>query len=80
MGFCPIAQVAAIAQYRYTLIRSRKDPVMPPRDATQQAQAAPPAKRVLLLTSEDLADANEVPKPLRPLIEEAEDIYVLARH
>jgi hypothetical protein len=51
---------------------------MPPRDATQQAQAAPPAKRVLLLTSEDLADANEVPKPLRPLIEEAEDIYVLA--
>ena len=51
---------------------------MPPRDATQQAQAAPPAKRVLVLTSEDLADANEVPKPLRPLIEEAEDIYVLA--
>ena len=25
-----------------------------------------------------MADANEVPKPLRPLIEEAEDIYVLA--
>jgi hypothetical protein len=51
---------------------------MPPRDATQRAQAAPPAKRVLLLTSEDLADENKVPEPIRPLIEEAEDIYVLA--
>jgi len=25
-----------------------------------------------------LADANEVPEPIRPLIEEAEEIYVLA--
>ena len=51
---------------------------MPPGDAVQQRRAAPRAKRVLLLTSEDLADANEVPKPIRPLIEEAEEIYVLA--
>jgi hypothetical protein len=51
---------------------------MSPQDALQETRAAPPAKRVLLLTSEDLADANEVPEPIRPLIEEAEDIYVLA--
>jgi hypothetical protein len=48
------------------------------RAALQESRAAPPAKRVLLLTSEDLADANEVPEPIRPLIAEAEDIYVLA--
>ena len=52
---------------------------MSPQDALQDPRAAPPAKRVLLLTSEDLADANEVPEPIRPLIEEAEDIYVIAR-
>jgi hypothetical protein len=51
---------------------------MPPGDATQQTRPAPPVKRVLLLTSENLADANEVPEPIRPLIEGAEDIYVLA--
>ena len=51
---------------------------MSPQDALQDPRAAPPAKRVLLLTSEDLADANEVPEPIRPLIEEAEDIYVIA--
>jgi hypothetical protein len=43
-----------------------------------RAPEPPPAKRVLLLTSEDLADANEVPAAIRPLIDEAEDIYVLA--
>lgn len=51
---------------------------MPPRHALQDSRSAPPAKRVLLLTSEDLADANEVPEPIRPLIAEAEEIYVLA--
>jgi hypothetical protein len=51
---------------------------MSPRDALQEARAAPPAKRVLLLSSEDLADANEVPEPIRRLIEAAEDIRVLA--
>jgi dipeptidyl aminopeptidase/acylaminoacyl peptidase len=49
-----------------------------PQDALQETRSAPPAKHVLLLTSEDLADANEVPEPIRPLIDEAEDIYVLA--
>jgi hypothetical protein len=48
------------------------------QDALPEPCAAPPARRVLLLTSEDLADANEVPEAIRPLIEEAEDIYVLA--
>ena len=36
------------------------------------------AQRVLVLTSEDLAEANEVPESIRPLIEEAEEIYVVA--
>lgn len=35
-------------------------------------------QRVLVLTNESLADANEVPEPLLPLIEEAEEIYVVA--
>jgi hypothetical protein len=51
---------------------------MPSQGALQETWAAPPAKRVLLLTSEDLADASQVPGPIRPLIEEAEDIYVVA--
>ena len=50
---------------------------MSPQNAIQESRAAP-AKRVLLLTSEDLADENKVPEPIRPLIAEAEDIYVLA--
>ena len=36
------------------------------------------ARRVLVLTNEDLADANEVPEAIRPLINEAEAIYVVA--
>jgi hypothetical protein len=48
------------------------------QDALQESREAAPARRVLLLTSEDLADANEVPEPIRPLIAEAEEIYVLA--
>jgi nucleotide-binding universal stress UspA family protein len=39
---------------------------------------AAPAQRVLVLTSEDLAEANEVPAPIRPLLDTAEEIYVLA--
>jgi hypothetical protein len=36
------------------------------------------AERVLVVTNEDLADANEVPKELRPLLDGAEEIYVFA--
>ncbi len=36
------------------------------------------AQRVLVLTNEDLADANEVPPSIRPLIDEAEEIHVVA--
>jgi hypothetical protein len=50
---------------------------MSPGKAMPQTQAAP-AKRVLVLTSEDLADANEVPEAIRPLIAGAEEIYVVA--
>src|SRR5439155_5245025 len=38
----------------------------------------PMARRVLVLTNEDLADANEVPESIRPLLDEAEDVYVVA--
>lgn len=36
------------------------------------------AQRVLVLTNEILADANEVPEAIRPLLEEAEEICVIA--
>ena len=36
------------------------------------------AKRVLVVTNEILADANEVPESIRPIVEEAEEIYVIA--
>ncbi|MGI8904388.1 MAG: hypothetical protein ACR2IP_12195 [Solirubrobacteraceae bacterium] len=36
------------------------------------------AQRVLVLSNEELADANEVPPAIRPLIEEAEEVYVVA--
>jgi hypothetical protein len=37
-----------------------------------------PAQRVLILTNENLADANEVPAPIRPFVDQAEEIYVIA--
>jgi hypothetical protein len=42
------------------------------------ATAAPPARRVLVVTNETLAEANEVPEPIRPFLDAAEDIYVIA--
>jgi hypothetical protein len=36
------------------------------------------ARRVLVLTNEDLADANEVPESIRPILDEAEEIHVVA--
>jgi hypothetical protein len=39
---------------------------------------AAPAKRVLVLTSENLAEANEVPAAIRPLVDQAEEIFVIA--
>jgi nucleotide-binding universal stress UspA family protein len=39
---------------------------------------APPAKRVLVVTNENLADANEVPEAILPLIDEAAEVYVIA--
>src|SRR5688500_10084842 len=35
------------------------------------------ARRVLVVTSEDLAEDNEVPQPIRPLVADAEEIYVV---
>jgi hypothetical protein len=42
------------------------------------AVAARPAQRVLVVTNETLAEANEVPDAIRPLLDAAEDIYVIA--
>ena len=36
------------------------------------------AKRILVITNENLADAREVPESLLSLIDEAEEIYVVA--
>lgn len=36
------------------------------------------ARRVLVLTNEDLADTNEVPESIRPLVDQAEEVYVVA--
>jgi hypothetical protein len=36
------------------------------------------AERILVLTNEHLADANEVPESLLPYIDEAKEIYVVA--
>lgn len=45
---------------------------------TPRAAAAPPAHRVLVVTNESFADENEVPEAIRPLIDDAEEIYVIA--
>jgi nucleotide-binding universal stress UspA family protein len=37
-----------------------------------------PRKRVLVVSNEILAGPNEVPKAIRPLVEDAEEIYVIA--
>jgi hypothetical protein len=42
------------------------------------AQRDPGRHRVLVVTDENLAEANEVPEPIRPLVDHAEDIYVVA--
>jgi hypothetical protein len=42
------------------------------------ARSTPPAQRVLVVTNEALADANEVPEAIRPLIADAGEIYVIA--
>jgi hypothetical protein len=36
------------------------------------------AKRVLVVTNEILADANEVPESIRPIVEQAEEVFVIA--
>ena len=36
------------------------------------------ARRVLVLSNEDLADTNEVPPTILPLLDQAEEIYVVA--
>ena len=35
-------------------------------------------KRVLIVSDENLAEENEVPAPLRPLLDDADDVYVVA--
>jgi hypothetical protein len=58
--------------------RSRKEYIVPLESVTQSANFRAPAERVLVVTNEDLADANEVPGEIRPLLDAAEEIYVIA--
>ncbi|MGH2966916.1 MAG: hypothetical protein ACRDMH_16260 [Solirubrobacterales bacterium] len=51
---------------------------MPPDSITQPASEVPPAERVLVVTNEDLAEATEVPTEIRPLLDSAEEVYVVA--
>ena len=51
---------------------------MPSGPATPSAGETHPAERVLVVTNEDLADANEVPREIRPFLDIAEEIYVVA--
>ena len=41
-------------------------------------ETAPRRPRVLMVTDENLAEANEVPEPIRPLVDVAEEVYVVA--
>ena len=43
-----------------------------------EAQGVAGRHRVLVVTDENLSEANEVPEPIRPLVDQAADIYVLA--
>jgi nucleotide-binding universal stress UspA family protein len=36
------------------------------------------AQRVLIVTNEDLADTNEIPQSIRPLVDAAQETYVVA--
>ena len=49
-----------------------RNPAAPPPEVIQVPE------RVLIVTDEHLADENQVPEPIRPLIDHAEDIYVIA--
>ncbi len=46
--------------------------------AAAERQGVPAGHRVLVVTDEKLAEANQVPKPIHPLVDQASDIYVLA--
>lgn len=53
-------------------------PATPSAKGSGPLRTVPTARRVLVLTNEELADANEVPEAIRPLIDGAEKIYVVA--
>lgn len=51
---------------------------MPLEPVTQSADLREPAERVLVVTNEDLADADAVPGEIRPFLDAAKEIYVVA--
>ena len=51
---------------------------MPLEPVPQHTRARPRAERVLVVSNEELAEANEVPDEIRPLLDAAEEIYVIA--
>ncbi len=52
--------------------------VRSPASEPAPLQTIPTASRVLVLTNEELAEADEVPEVIRPIIDGAEKIYVVA--
>jgi hypothetical protein len=47
-------------------------------ESSRLAGVRPFAERVLVVTNEDLAEADAVPTEIRPFLDEAEEIYVIA--
>lgn len=62
-----------------TVVRFRREYIVPFQSVPQSADSRAPAERVLVVTNEDLADANAVPREIRPLLDAAEEITLLRR-
>jgi hypothetical protein len=77
MGLLPHG-TGGSGQANSTVVRFRRECIVPFQSVTQSADLGAPAERVLVVTNEDLADANEVPREIRPLLDAAEEIYVVA--
>ena len=59
-------------------VTSAPAPVRDMPGVATEAQGVAGRHRVLVVTDENLAEANKVPDPIRPLVDQATDIYVLA--
>jgi hypothetical protein len=65
---------SAFGEDRASVSHARRDALGP----TPSSEVGPKRPRVLMVTDENLAKANEVPEPIRPLVDLAEEVYVVA--